>query len=205
MLMVSMPQPVTASTGIDVIVHSIEAFLSTEASPITDSIALSALKIAYKYLPKAYENGSDLEAREQMMFASVMAGMALNNAGLGYTHSLAHQLGGFYHLMHGNYTGVLLPYVVDFNAVSVPEERIQKIAEAMNIKASNKSQAVDKIMNALQKLNSEIGLPKGLNQLGYDEHDKEQIAINAVNDLTTFVNPRMGTVEDMMNIIQAAR
>ncbi|HEX2937004.1 MAG TPA: iron-containing alcohol dehydrogenase [Bacteroidales bacterium] len=205
MFMVSMPQPVTASSGIDVIVHSIESYITTEASPVTDYLALGALKIAYQYLPQAYENGSDLEAREQMMFASVMAGMTLNNSGLGYTHSLAHQLGGFYHYMHGNFTGVLLPYVIDFNAVSVPDDKILKIAEAMNIKASSKSKAVDKIMDALLKLNSEIGIPKGLNQLGFDEHNKEQIAINALKDLTTFVNPRMGTVEDMMNIINAAR
>ncbi len=204
MLMISMPRQVTASSGIDVIVHAVEGYVSTEASPISDSLALSAIRMAYEYLPRAYENGNDLEAREQMMFASLMAGMVLNHAGLGYTHSLAHQVGGFYHHLHGNYTGILLPYVLDYNAVSIPDERIMKIAEAMNIKANNKANAVDKIIKALEKLNATIGIPKGLGEVGLQSEDLEQISINAFHDITTYVNPRLGTVEDLMNILKAA-
>ena len=203
--MISMPRQITASSGVDVIVHAIEAFVSTEAFPITDSLALGAIKTAYEYLPRAYENGNDMEAREQMMFASVMAGMAFNNAGLGYAHSLAHQLGGFYSQRHGDFTAILLPHVLDFNAVSIPDDRIQRIAEAMHINPINKVQNVNSIMNALQKLNTEVEIPQGLNQMGLNEDDMEQIAANAFNDVTTFVNPRKGTVEDMMNILRAAR
>ncbi|MDD4802547.1 MAG: iron-containing alcohol dehydrogenase [Syntrophomonas sp.] len=204
MFMVSMPRQVTASSGIDVIVHAIEAYVSTEASPITDSLSIGAIRIAYKYLPRAYENGYDMEAREQMMFASVMAGMAFNNAGLGYAHALAHQLGGFYHQMHGNYSAILLPHVLEFNAPSIPDERIFKIAEAMLIQATDKTEAADKIFNALQKLNETVGISKGLQQLGLTTDDMEQLAVNALDDLTTFVNPRKGTVEDLVNILKAA-
>jgi len=204
MLMVSMPKQITASSGIDVITHAIEGFISTESSPITDSLALSAIRITCDYLPRAYENGYDLEAREQMMFASLMGGMVINNAGLGYAHSLAHQVGGFYHLLHGNYSAILLPYVLDFNAVSVPDDRIFKIADAMHIKTNNKTQAVDKIIHTLQKLNEAVGIPKGLNQLGLSTDDMEQIAINALDDAVSFVNPRKGTVEDLVGILKAA-
>ena len=115
--MITMPKEVTASSGIDVVSHAIEAFVSTEASPITDPLALEAIRLAFEYLPRAYENGNDLEAREKMMFANIMAGMAFNNAGLGYVHCMAHQLGGFYNQTHGCYNAVLLPYVFEFNSV----------------------------------------------------------------------------------------
>ena len=205
MFMISMPRQITASSGIDVIVHAIEAFVSTEAFPITDSLALGAIRTVTDFLPRAYENGNDMEAREQMMFASMMAGMAFNNAGLGYAHSLAHQLGGFYDQLHGDYTAVLLPHVLDFNAVSIPENRIRRIAEAMHIKSVNKAQDVANIINALHKLYDDIGIPKGLTQMGLNEDDIEQIAANAFDDITTFVNPRKGTMEDMIGILKAAR
>lgn len=204
MLMVSMPRQVTASSGIDVMVHAIESFVSTEATPITDSLALSAIRLADEYLARAYENGYDLEAREQMMFASIMGGMVLNNAGLGYAHSLAHQLGGFYHQVHGDYSAILLPHVLEFNAPSIPVDRIQRIADAMHIKSNNKAQAVDRIISSIQKLSAEIGIPQGLSQLGLNEDDMEQLAINALDDITTFTNPKKGTAEDMVNILKAA-
>ena len=146
--MQSMPKEVTVSSGFDVIVHAIESYCATEASPITDSLALGALRTAIEFLPRAYENGNDLEAREKMMYAAMMAGMAFGNTGLGYVHSLAHQLGGFYDQTHGDYNAVLLPFVFEFNSVSIPEDRIFKIWEAMSgEKISNKSEAVDKIMS----------------------------------------------------------
>jgi alcohol dehydrogenase len=203
--MISMPRQITASSGIDVIVHAIEAFVSTEAFPITDSLALGAIRTVTDYLPRVYENGNDMEGREQMMFASMMASMAFNNSGLGYAHSLAHQLGGFYDQLHGDYTAVLLPHVLDFNAVSIPENRIRRIAEAMHIKPVNKVQDVANIINALHKLYNDIGIPKGLTQMGLNEDDIEKIAANALDDVTTFVNPRKGTVEDMIGILKAAR
>ncbi|AOY77918.1 iron-containing alcohol dehydrogenase [Clostridium formicaceticum] len=204
MFMASMPKELTAGVGFDVITQAIESFLCTEASPITDGLALHALKIAIEYLPRAYENGNDLEAREKMMFASMMAGMTLNNAGLGYVHSMAHQLGGFYNEYHGNYDAILLPFVLEYNAVSIPDERMIKIAEAMHIKADKKSQALDKIIASLLKMRYDFKMPDGLSEMGIQEKDIQQMSQNALKDLTALVNPRQGTVEDIIDLFKAA-
>lgn len=205
MLMSTMPKEVTASSGIDIISHSIESFTTTEASPITDSLAIHALNTAYYYLERAYENGSDLEAREKMMFASVMAGMAFNNAGLGYVHSMAHQLGGFYEQnAHGCYNAVILPYVFEFNAIGIPDEKIFKIAAAMDITTTTKVQAVDKIMQTLMKISSNIGIKGGLRGMGVQDSDIEQMAESSLEDICSLTNPRQGTIEDIANIYRAA-
>ncbi|MHC1684337.1 MAG: iron-containing alcohol dehydrogenase [Clostridiaceae bacterium] len=202
MFMVTMPKEVTASSGIDVVSHAIEAFTSTEAYPVTDSLALKALELVFKYLPRAYGNGNDLQAREQMMFAANMAGMAFSNAGLGYTHSIAHQLGGLYNQTHGCYNAVLLPYVFEFNAKSIPEERILKIAEMMDIKTHSPAKAVDKIMDGIQKLASTLEIPKTLKEMGLQKEDIDQISENAVKDITALTNPRQGTKDDIISIIK---
>jgi len=199
-----MPKEITSSSGIDVVSHAIEAYSALEASPITDALALGALKLVFEYLPRAYENGNDMEAREKMMHAEIMAAMAFNSAGLGYVHALAHQMGGFYNGFHGYYNAVLLPYVLEFNSVSIPEERIIKLGEAMNLKANTKSQAVDKIMNAIKKLSAQIGIPGGSAQMGLVAEDIEKLAQNALKDICSFTNPRQGTVEDVVNIYKAS-
>lgn len=202
--MMSMPKEVTASSGIDVISHAIEGYIATEASPITDALALNALKTAYRFLPRAYENGNDLEAREQMMYAALMAGMNYNNAGLGCTHALSHQLGGFYNQTHGFYNSVLLPYVFNFNAASVPEERILHICEALGEKTDNRLKAVDIIIEKLNKLCSDLNAPRNLKEMGLLEEDIEQLSKNAIKDITVFTNPRQATVNDMADILKAA-
>jgi len=202
--MTTMPKEVTASSGIDVVSHAIEAFVSTEASPITDSLALEAIRLAFEYLPRAYENGNDLEAREKMMFANIMAGMAFNNAGLGYVHCMAHQLGGFYNQTHGCYNAVLLPYVFEFNSVSIPEQRILKLCEAMGAIIHNRSQAVDLIIDSIIKLRSKIEIPSNLSEMGLKESDIEILSQNALKDICSFTNPRQGFVEDFISLFKAA-
>lgn len=204
MFMTTMPKEITATSGIDAITHAIEGYISTEASPITDSLCLKAINMTFEYLPRAYENGNDMEAREQMMFASVMGGMVISNAGLGYVHALSHQLGGFYNHVHGNYNAILLPHVFEFNSASVPEERILNICRAMGIKALKKSIAVEKIMKALEELRHEVGITQGLKELGVNESDLELLSENALKDIVGFTNPRQGTVEDIMKIFRAA-
>lgn len=204
MFMVTMPPEVTASSGIDVASHAIEAFVSTEASPITDSLAMEALKIVFGYLKRAYDNGHDLEAREKMMFASTMAGMAFNNAGLGYVHSMAHQIGGFYNQTHGVCNAVLLPHVLEFNSLSISDERIFRISKAMCIKTDNKKEAVNKIMRSIQKLSHDIGIPTHLKDMGVKKKDIEFLSKNAEKDITTSTNPRQGTFVDIMDIYIAA-
>lgn len=202
--MSSMPKEVTATSGFDAFAQGIEAFYVTEASPITDYLALGAIKIAYQYLPRAYDNGNDMEARERMMFAGMMAGMAFNNAGLGLLHSIVHQLGGMYNKIHGNYEAVMLPYVMDFNAESVPEERIFKIAEAMDIEAGTKLRAVDKIITAIIKLRSDLDMPSNLKDMGVEESNLEFLSKNAVKDITTLVNPRQVNSDDVLGLLRAA-
>ena len=204
MFMVTMPPEVTASSGIDVASHAIEAFVSTEASPITDSLVMDALEIVFGYLKRAYNNGHDLEAREKMMFASVMSGMALNNAGLGYVHSMSHQLGGVYQQPHGVCNAVLLPHVLEFNSVSISDERIFRISEAIGIKTHNKKEAVNKIMNSIQKLSKDIGIPTHLKDLGVEKNDIEFLSKNAEKDITASTNPRQRTFVDIMGIFIAA-
>ncbi len=203
--MQSMPKEITASSGIDVITHALEAYVSTEASPVTDALALGGLSLAYHFLPRAFDNGNDLEAREQMMYANVMAGMAFNNAGLGYVHSIAHQLGGFNdEIPHGRFCGVLLPYVFEFNSNSIPEDRILKIAEAMDIKTNEKQDAIEQIVEALKKLSNYVELPSHLQELGVKECDIEEMAQNTLKDICSVINPRQGNVDDIVRILKSA-
>lgn len=204
MFMTTMPKEITASSGFDCISHCIESFVSTEASPITDPLVLNGLKIAFKYLQRVYENGNDMEAREQMAYCNFMAGLALNNAGLGYVHSIAHQIGGIYNTIHGDNNAVLLPYVLEFNAPSISEERIYQICEAIGDKAQTKLEGVDKIMHSLQRIAKSVNLKTHLRDLDVQEKDFQMISINASKDLTALTNPRRGTPEDILGILKEA-
>lgn len=204
MFMATMPKEVTASSGIDVIAHALEAFMGTEASPISDALAIKALKLAMEYLPRAYENGNDMEAREQMMFACIMAAVAFNTAGLGYIHAISHQLGGFYNTTHGNINAVLLPYIVEFNALSLPDDRIMKICRAMNLNAANKTHGVDLIVKSLMALSTNLGIPSHLKDMGLESEDIEALSRNALKDIAGLTNPRKGDLQDVMNIMNQA-
>lgn len=204
LFMTTMPKEVTASSGMDVVSHAIEAYVSTEANPITDSLALEAIKLAFEYLPRAYENGNDLEAREKMMYANFIAAMAFNNTGVGYVHSMSHQLGGFYDQTHGCNNAVLLPYVFEFNSVSIPEERILQLCKAMGTITNNRFQAVDIIIDTIKRLSSAIEIPGRLSQMGLNESDIETLSQNALKDICSSTNPRQGSVEDIIELYKAA-
>jgi len=204
MFTVTMPPEFTAEAGIDALGHAIEAYSSVESSPITDSLALNTVKLVFRYLTRAYENGNDLAAREQMTYASAMAGMAFNSAGLGYTHALGHQLGGFYDQLHGYYEAILLPHVFAFNAVALPEDKILRLAAAMDLKTTDPAVATDGICTAIRQLRSAIGLPAGLKELGVRTEDIDTLARNALKDIAGFTNPRLGTLEDVKNLFMNA-
>lgn len=204
LFMATMSQEVTASSGIDVASHAIEAFVAIEASPISDNLAIGALELVFDYLPRAYDNGNDMEAREKMMFANIMAAMAFNTAGLGYVHALAHQIGGFYNTTHGNINAILLPHVLEFNAPSIRDERISKICGAMHIKATSKAQGVEMIAKRIMDLSSYIGIPSGLEAIGLETGDIEPLSRNALKDVVGLTNPRKGTLQDIMDIYKAA-
>ena len=204
-LMLEKPAALTAATGMDALTHAIEAYVSTAANPLTDSAALMAMKLIAEYLPKAVANGSDLEAREQMAYAQFLGGMAFNNAVLGYVHAMAHQLGGFYNLPHGVCNAILLPHVEQFNLIA-RKERFRDIAIAMgeNVEGLSVTDAAQKAIEAIKSLSASVGIPSGLKELGVKEKDFEVMAENAKLDACQSTNPRLATLEEVIQIFKNA-
>lgn len=204
-LMVGMPPSLTAATGMDALTHAIEAYVSTAANPLTDASALMAIKMISKYLPAAVANGEDMIARDKMAYAQYLAGVAFNNASLGYVHSMAHQLGGYYNLPHGVCNAILLPYVEAFNLIG-NTERFGDIAVAMgeNIEGLSDYQAAVRAVQAMQGLGNRIGIPVNLKQLGVKPEDFQIMAENAKKDVCQLTNPRKATLEQVIEIYRQA-
>jgi alcohol dehydrogenase len=205
LLMVGMPPALTAATGMDALTHAVEAYVSTIATPITDACAIKAIELVAKYLSPAVANGDNLEARDKMAYAEYLAGMAFNNASLGYVHSMAHQLGGFYNLPHGVCNAILLPAVSQYNLIACPQ-RFADIAVAMgeNISGLSIMEAAEKSISAIRKLSASIGIPTGLKDLNVKEEDLKVMGGNAKKDACQFTNPRKATLEQVIAIFEAA-
>ena len=185
-LVTSLPKSITADTGMDVLTHALEAYVSNMASDYTDALAEKAAELVIKNLKECYDNGSNKEARERMHNASTMAGMAFSNAFLGINHSLAHKLGAAYHLPHGRLNAILLPYVVKYNSeeptkfVSFPkyeyfiaDEKYATIARKMGLKADTKEEGVQSLIKEIQELNEYLNTPKSLQEI--QVYCKEQV------------------------------
>lgn len=211
LLMVGMPPALTAATGMDALTHAVEAYVSTIATPMTDSAAEKAIELVAKHLRPAVANGNDLEAREGMCFAQYLAGMAFNNASLGHVHAMAHQLGGFYDLPHGECNAILLPHVSRFNLIA-KLDRFVKIAELMgeNVEGLPARDAAELALAAIEKLSADIGIPSGLVELGkrygkdVKAEDIDVMTGNAQKDACGFTNPRLPSDMDVKAIYQAA-
>jgi alcohol dehydrogenase len=205
LLMVGMPPALTAATGMDALTHAVEAYVSTIATPITDACALQAIRIIAKWLPLAVANGKNVEARDKMAYAEYLAGMAFNNASLGYVHAMAHQLGGFYNLPHGVCNAILLPAVCDFNLIAATE-RFADVAVALgeNVKTISTLEAAEKGIAAIRKLAKSVGIPAGLAELGVKEADLKTMAQNAQKDACMLTNPRTATLEQVIDIYKAS-
>jgi len=205
LLMVGMPPGLTAATGMDALTHAVEAYVSTIATPITDTCAIKAIELIAKYLTKAVANGDDLEAREKMAYAEYLAGMAFNNASLGYVHSMAHQLGGFYNLPHGVCNAILLPTVSAYNMIAAPE-RFADIAVALgeNVTGLSVTEAAEKAIARIISLSASIGIPVGLKQLNVKEEDLKLMAENAKKDACQMTNPRTATLDQVIEMYKAA-
>ncbi|EDT27927.1 L-threonine dehydrogenase [Clostridium perfringens] len=205
MLMLAMPKSLTAATGMDALTHAIEAYVSTAATPITDACAEKAIELISNYLVNAVENGQDVEARDMMAYAEYLAGMAFNNASLGYVHAMAHQLGGFYNLPHGVCNAILLPHVQEYNK-STSASRLAKIAKIMggNIEELTDEQGADLCIDMIKSLSQTIGIPEGLGVLVVKESDFETLATNALNDACSLTNPRKGNLEEVIAIFKKA-
>ncbi|WP_330647204.1 iron-containing alcohol dehydrogenase (plasmid) [Thioclava litoralis] len=204
-LMEGKPAALTAATGVDALTHSIEAFVSTEANPITDACAEKAIKLISEYLRPAVANGQNIEARDAMTYAQFLAGMAFNNASLGYVHAIAHQLGGVYNLPHGVCNAVLLPHVCAFNLIAAPK-RYAQIAQLLgvNTEGMDDMTAARAGLEAIRDLTVSVGIPSGLEELGVKREDFELMAQNAQKDACMLTNPRKASLQEVIAILEAA-
>ena len=205
LLMVDMPASLTAATGMDALTHAVEAYVSTIATPVTDACALQAISLISDWLRPAVANGANIEARDKMAYAEYLAGMAFNNASLGYVHAMAHQLGGFYNLPHGVCNAVLLPEVCTFNLIAAVS-RFGDVARALgeNTDGLSPIAAGEKAIAAIRRLARDVGIPKNLTALGVQEKDLETMAVNAKKDACQLTNPRTATLEQVIGIYQVA-
>lgn len=204
-LMAGMPKGLTAATGMDALTHAIEAYVSSAANPITDACALKAVTMIAESLRDAVADGSNMQARENMAYAQFLAGMAFNNASLGYVHAMAHQLGGFYDLPHGVCNAVLLPHVQEFNArVCAPRLKDIAVAMGLDVKHLNDPQGAAACIAAIRLLAKDVGIPAGLLDLKVKEQDFDTLAANALKDACGFTNPIQATHEQIVAIFRAA-
>ncbi|MBM7662307.1 alcohol dehydrogenase class IV [Bacillus mesophilus] len=202
----TMPKSVTAASGIDALVHAIEAYISVYASPITDALAIGAMKLIAVNLPKAYANPDHLKARENMATASLMAGMAFGNAGVGAVHALAYPLGGRYHIAHGVSNALLLTYVMEWNKISCLE-RFRDIAEALgeNVAGLTDHEAADLAVEAMRRLCEAVNIPKGLRAFSVPEEDIPSMAEDASKiERLLKNNPRKFSVDEIEKIYRSA-
>ena len=215
----NLPPKSTAMTGLDVLTHAIEAYVSVMANDYTDGLCLKAIQLVFKYLPRAVKDGkNDLEAREKMHNAATIAGMAFANAFLGMTHSLAHKVGAQFHTVHGYTCAVLLPHVIRYNG-TVPTKlsvwpkynhycadiKYQEIAKLLGLKAETPEQGVESLAKAVTALCKECGLDPNFEAMGIDrkqyEESLDSIAVLAFEDQCSPANPRVPMVEDMKKIL----
>ncbi len=220
-LVMTLPKKLTADTGMDVLTHAIEAYVSVMASDYTDGLAEKAIELVFEYLPKAYEDGTNRLAREKMHNASCIAGMAFTNAFLGVNHSIAHKLGGEFHIPHGKANAIILPYVIKYNGtaptkmVSFPkyehfiaDQRYAEIAKRLGLPAATPQEGVNSLVNAVLELNAKLGEERSLKDCGIDEAEflakVDMLADRAFEDQCTSVNPRVPLVSEIKEILLAA-
>lgn len=201
-LMVGMPASLTAATGMDALTHSIESYVSTAANPITDACAVKAIELIAQYLPTAVNEPKNMQARDNMAYAEFLAGMAFNNASLGYVHAMAHQLGGFYNLPHGVCNALLLPHVEKFNQRAV-KGRLDEIGDILV--ANNADLKADDVIGSIEKLSALVGIPKSLSAFDVvKKSDFPTLAENAMKDVCGLTNPVQPTKEEVIGIFEAA-
>ena len=217
-LVMSLPKSITADTGMDVLTHAIESYVSNMASDYTDGLAEKATELVIEYLLEAYEHGDNKVAREKMHNASTIAGMAFTNAFLGINHSLAHKIGAEFHLPHGRINAILLPYVIKYNSsrptkfVSFPkyeyfiaDEKYARLAKKVGLKADTTEEGINSLITKIQEMNEKLNIPKSFKDAGVDETEFlakiDLLADRAFEDQCTTANPRVPLVSEMKQIL----
>jgi acetaldehyde dehydrogenase / alcohol dehydrogenase len=217
----TVPKVVTADTGMDVLTHAIEAYVSVMANDYTDGLAMKAIQLVFEYLPRAYRDGSDEVAREKMHNASTIAGMAFANAFLGINHSLAHKLGAEFHIAHGRANTVLMPHVIRYNATKpkkfaafpkyehyIADKRYAEIAKMLDLPARTTEEGVESLVQAIIKLAKELDIPMSLETNGIDHAEFESkidyLADKAFEDQCTTANPKLPLVTELAEIYRQA-
>ena len=215
-LMMNMPKGLTAASGIDALTHAIEAMASVLASEYTNGLALEAIRIIFKYLPQAYEEGTtNVKAREKMAHAATMAGMAFANAFLGVCHSMAHKLGAFHHVPHGVANALLINEVIKYNAVENPRKqaafpqykypnvkaRYARIADFLNLGGNNDDEKIENLIKAIDKLKARVDMPKDISSAGINEKEfyasLDEMCEQAFDDQCTGANPRYPLISEI--------
>ena len=218
-LMMNAPKGLTSASGIDALVHSIEAYVSTMSTEFTDGLALEAIKLIFEYLPRAYEKGAeDVEAREKMAHAATIAGMAFANAFLGICHSMGHKLGAFHHLPHGVTVSLVLNEVMKFNSSEKPVKmgtfpqyeypralrRYAEIAEYLGIKGKDDEEKLSKLLVKIDELKDKIGIKHTIKDYDISEKDfletLDEMSEQAFDDQCTGANPRYPLIEEIKEI-----
>ena len=218
-LMMNAPKGLTSASGIDALVHALEAYASMMATEFTDSMALEAIKLIFEYLPRAYENGAeDPEAREKMAHAATLAGMAFANAFLGIAHSMGHKLGAFHHLPHGVTVSLVIPEVMRFNAAEVPTKmgtfpqyehpktlrRYAEVAESLGIEGKDDNEKLDKLIAKIEDLKDQIGIKHTIKDYGVSEEDflktLDEMSEQAFDDQCTGANPRYPLISEIKEL-----
>ena len=220
--MMSQPKGLTSASGVDVLTHALEAYASVMATDYTDGLALKAMKNVFEYLPRAYENGNDVEARCKMADASCMAGMAFNNAFLGVCHSMAHKLGAFHHIPHGIANALLISMVVEYNAAECPRKmgtfsqyqyphtmaRYAECARFVGIQAKDDAEAVQKLIAKIEELKEKVGIKKTIADYGVDEkyflETLDDMCEKAFDDQCTGANPRYPLISEIKDMFLRA-
>ncbi len=217
-LVMSLPKSITADTGMDVLTHAIEAYVSNMASDYTDGLAEKAVELIMKYLKVAYDDGSNKEAREKVHNASTIAGMAFTNAFLGINHSLAHKIGAEFHMPHGRINAILLPYVIRYNSskptkfVSFPkyeyfiaDQKYYELAKKVGLKADTVEEGINSLIEKIKELNEHMNIPKSFKEAGIDEQEflakVDMLADRAFEDQCTTANPRLPLVTELKQIL----
>ena len=217
-LVMTLPKSITADTGMDVLTHALEAYVSNMASDYTDGLAEKAVELVFYNLREAYNHGDNKTAREKMHNASTIAGMAFTNAFLGICHSLAHKLGAEFHLPHGRLNAILLPYVVAYNSkrptkfVSFPKyeyfianEKYANMAKKMGFAANSTEEGVESLIKEIQKLNADLNIPSSFKEAGIAEDEfmakVDELADRAFEDQCTTANPRLPLVIELKQIL----